>query len=154
MRTGCDNCATKLLVRGSAVASAVAGWTSGYQFNIKRNGYYYVGKIINGTALTIKNWTYSPYINKGNAWNVLGVVAKGGGLGFSINGHPVWGGYDYSLSLGKTGVDMWSDGSGGVNRVFIDYATLTTTINTSLSQGISSVTEKASQAIDANGGNR
>ena len=154
MRTGCNNCATKLLVRGSAVASAVAGWTSGYQFNIKRNGYYYVGKIINGSAITLKNWTYSPYINKGNAWNVLRVVAKGGGLGFSINGHPVWAGYDYSLNLGKTGVDMWSDGSGGVNRVFIDYATLTTTINTSLSQGISSMTEKPRLPIDANGGNR
>ena len=126
MRTGCETCATKLFVRGDGVP-VFAGWKNGYQFNIKRSGSYYIGKTINGTLYTLKNWTPTAAIKKGSAWNTLRVKTIGKNLEFYINNIRVYSGIDpKARTIGKVGVGLYSNGSGGVNRVFVNYAKLVT----------------------------
>lgn len=122
-RMGCDICASSIFIRGTAVSS-LGNWANGYQFSITRNGRYFVAKNINARQIPIKNWTASGAIAKGNAWNVLRVAASGSSLKFYINGNLVWSGMDTSLSTGKVGIGLNSNGTGGVNRMYVDYATL------------------------------
>jgi len=154
MRSGCETCATKLFVRGDGIP-AFAGWKNGYQFNIKRNGYYYVGKTINGTLYTLRNWTYSATIKKASNWNLLRVVARGSSLKFYINNNLVWSGIDSSRSTGKVGAGLYSNGTGGLNRLYIDYATLTTNVTSlmSVDAGIAQPSPMSPVRIDPLGGN-
>jgi len=129
MRTGCDSCASKMFFRGDGIP-VFAGWKNGYQFNIKRNGTYYVGKTVNGILIPLSNklWLRSTAIKTGSNWNLLRVTAKSTALKFYINNRLVWSGIDRSRSTGKVGVGIYSNGTGGLNRLYIDYATLTTTV--------------------------
>jgi len=154
MRSGCETCATKLFVRGDGIP-AFAGWKNGYQFNIKRSGYYYVGKTINGTLYTIKTWTYNAAIKKASNWNLLRVVARGTSLKFYINNSLVWSGVDGSRTTGKVGAGLYSNGTGGLNRLYIDYATLTTNVTSlmGMGTGITQPSPKSPVRIDPLGGN-
>ena len=124
MRTGCDGCATSIYVRGTGV-SAFGNWTQGYQFSITRSGKYLVAKNVFAKLVPIQNWKASPYIVKNSGWNVLRVVASDTSLQFYINGHLVWSGTNSAFSSGKVGFGISSNSTGGVNRLYIDYATLT-----------------------------
>jgi hypothetical protein len=124
MRTGCNGCATSIYVRGTGV-SAFGNWTQGYQFSITRSGNYLVAKNVFAKLVPIQNWKASPYIVKNSGWNVLRVVASDTSLQFYINGHLVWSGTNSAFSSGKVGFGISSNSTGGVNRLYIDYATLT-----------------------------
>ena len=57
-----------------------------YIFAITSNGYYAIDNYENGTNNSVKKWTTTPFINKGNnAYNTLKVVKEGGFLKFYIN---------------------------------------------------------------------
>jgi hypothetical protein len=124
MRTGCASCLTSLYIRGSGTGVTSGGWTSGYQFSITRDGKYSVVKTVASKATTLKVLSASAYINKLSAWNVLRVVASGTSLKFYVNGNLVWSGTDTAIATGKVGIGMVSNGTGGANRLSVDYATL------------------------------
>jgi len=123
-RTGCASCVTNLFFRGSGVSLTTGGWTSGYQFSVTRDGRYYVAKTVASRVTVLKALTASAKINKNSGWNVLRVVASGSSLQFYINGSLVYSKTDASLTTGKVGLGMVSNGSGGANRLYVDYATL------------------------------
>jgi hypothetical protein len=124
MRTGCTTCFTSLFIRGSGVTLATGGWSSGYQFSITRDGRYYVAKTVASRLIVLKPLTLSTSILKLNSWNVLRVVASGSSLRFYANNKLLWSGTDVSLASGKVGVGLVNNGTGGANRLSVDYATL------------------------------
>jgi len=124
-RFGCDTCTNRLLFRGTPLPLGEGNsWYSAYQFQYTRNGYYSLWKRSGGgSAVAVVDWTYSPAINQGEAWNTLRVVANGASLTLYINGVNVWSGSDSSLSYGYPGVGMYQDGSEG-NELQVDWARL------------------------------
>jgi hypothetical protein len=76
-----------------------------------------------GQIVALKDWTYSPAINQGDAWNVLRVVADGPNLDFYINAVHVWSGSDNLLASGRVGFGMYKD-AGSANRLWADWAVL------------------------------
>jgi M6 family metalloprotease-like protein len=129
VRYGCDGCASGLLVRGTpGTLNGYLEWANAYYFMYARNGSYSVMKTVGGTETVLKTWTGSPQINQGTAWNILQVRASGSTLRFYINGCLVWTGTDTSFATGHAGIFMYYD-SGSGNTLYVDYATLTTTVS-------------------------
>jgi hypothetical protein len=72
----------------------------------------------------LQSWTFTSAINQGNAWNTLRVVANGAILYLYFNGTLVWAGSDSSLSSGRAGIEIYSDGTVG-DQLSVDWARLT-----------------------------
>jgi hypothetical protein len=99
-----------IIVRGTPTPlDSWKDWNSGYYFGFDTNGYYQVGKMVNGTWYDLQPWTYTPYWVRGG-WNDLRVVAIGSSLYYLINGNLVWSGTDASFSSGRIGYNLgtWS----------------------------------------------
>ena len=127
-RNGCDGCANNILIRGTPnPLSSDNDWYSAYAFQYTRNGSFSVWKGVAGTWTSLQNWASASAINQGSAWNTLRVVANGSSLYFYINGTLVWSGSDTSLSSGRVGIEMYSDGTSG-DQLWVDWATLTTSV--------------------------
>ena len=75
------------------------------------NGGFRIYKIVDGSVTILQDWTPSPAIKTGPAWNVLWVAAVGPDLYYYINGALVWTGSDSSLTSGRVGVGMYTTGS-------------------------------------------
>jgi hypothetical protein len=76
-----------------------------YIFQINRDGYYFIGKKANGSAIVLVSPTYSSTINKGyDVWNTLKVVCHGSTMQFYINDMVVNSLDDSEFSSGKVGV--------------------------------------------------
>jgi hypothetical protein len=130
VRYGCNGCASGLLVRGEpGTLNSLREWASSYFFMYSRSGSYSVLKTVGGTETVLITWTASTQINAGTAWNILQVRTSGNTLRFYINGSLVWTGTDTSFTTGHAGIFMYQDGSSG-NTLYVDYATLTTTVST------------------------
>ncbi len=125
-RYGCNTCGNRILIRGTPLPlDPGQRWYSYYMFQYTRDGYYSVWKrVAGGSSAALQDWTASPAINTGDAWNTLRVVAEGGRLSFYINGALVWSGTDYSLSFGRVGIGMYRDASSTGNLLQVDWATL------------------------------
>ena len=122
-RMGCTTCSNRLVIRASG--SIVGGvYANAYHFNYTGDGSYSVFKYVYGNSTALQGWTASSAIAKRNGWNVLRVVANGSNLTFYINGVLVWSGSDSSVSSGRVGFSMYSDGT-STDYFFADYATLT-----------------------------
>ena len=128
-RNGCDGCANAILVRGAPEPLSNGDWHSAYAFQYTRDGYYSIWKNAGEDWSALQEWTYTSAINKGGAWNTLRVVANGSNLYFYINGTLVWSGSDTSLSSGRVGIEMYSDGTSG-DQLWADWAVLTTNVET------------------------
>jgi hypothetical protein len=130
VRYGCDYCVSGLIVRGEpGTLNSIREWANAYYFMYTRNGLYQVFKTVGGTETTLKGWTGSPQISQGTAWNILQVRASGSTLRFYINGCLVWTGTDTSFATGHAGIFMYRDLPTDFNTIYVDYATLTTTVN-------------------------
>lgn len=124
-RLGCLYCPTGLVARGSAdPLSGEGSWHQGYEFQFTRDGTYSVQKRVNGIRTVLQNWTFSPVINQGDAWNTLRVVANGALLEFYINDIKVWQGSDADLVNGKIGISMGRDAASSGNELQVDWAQL------------------------------
>ena len=124
-RSGCDDCANAILIRGTPEPLGdKETWHSAYAFEYNRYGYFSVWVNDGSGWNTLQEWTSSSAIRQGNAWNTLRVVANGSNLYFYINGTLVWSGSDTSLSSGRVGIWMYSDGTSG-DQLWVDWATLT-----------------------------
>ena len=128
-REGCDHCANVLLIRGAPdPLSTDNNWHSAYLFEYTRKGDYsvWVNDGNSGSEWTsLQSWTETDAIDPYDNWNTLRVVANGTDLYFYINDTLVWSGTDSSLSSGRVGVAMYSDGTSG-DQLWVDWAALTT----------------------------
>lgn len=107
-RTGCNNCANQILVRGEPFPLTYRKlWDDGYSFSISNSGYFLIFKLQNGDFSVIQDWTSHPAINTGESWNVLKVIAIGSNLQFYINDTLVWNGSTPTFSSGQVGVGFY-----------------------------------------------
>ena len=128
-RQGCTNCTHGLLVRGSPdPLGGQSAWDSGYGFYITRSGQYVIYSYSGGMAIQLQPWTFSSAINQGDIWNELRVTASGSQLAFYINGGLVWVGNNDAHPSGRVGVAIYRDPSSPNNKLWVDWATLSTTV--------------------------
>ena len=105
------------------------------EFGVTSTGYYRVAESVDASYSTIKAWTSSGSINKGNyATNKLKVKKKGNRVTFYINGTYVYG-MDYRTFLGsKMAIRLYRDQKVAVDYLRVKYSggttTNTTTTNT------------------------
>jgi hypothetical protein len=140
-----------LMVRGTpAPLDDFMDWFSAYYFGFDVNGFYTVGKMVNGVWTTIQHWTFTPYLSQGGNWNRLRVVASDSNLYYYINGTLIWSGVDNSLTSGQIGFELgttpsyglWVD-SVNVNSYAEDMPVITDTV--------SSEQQALNDAANANG---
>jgi hypothetical protein len=124
-RSGSTSGPNCLTVRGSPTPMASDyDWDRGYSFCYSSDGEYSVWKSTGGAVWSdLQIWTSSAAITTGPAWNILRVVANGSNLSFYLNGTLVWAGTDTSLTSGRVGMEMFSDGTAG-DQLWVDWATL------------------------------
>ena len=72
----------------------------------------------------LQNWTATPAIQQGIAWNEVRVVAIASSLSFYINEVLVWSGSDAGLVSGRVRIGMYR-GPGMTSWLLVDYSTLT-----------------------------
>ena len=124
-RTGCDNCASGLMVRGEPHPLAGANaWNSGYGFFISQDGRFAIYRYDGGVPSLLQAWTLSSAINPGSVWNTLRVVAAGSSLRFYINGSLVWSGNNAAHASGRVGLAMYRDADSTSNQLWVDWAKL------------------------------
>lgn len=101
------------------------------EFGITSTGYYRVAESINGSYSTLKSWTVSSAIKKGNyATNTLKIKKKGNRVTFYANGTYLYG-MDYKTFLGsKMGFRLWRDQKVGIDYFRVKYSGGTTNTNT------------------------
>jgi hypothetical protein len=129
-RNGCNTCTNRILVRTSGAISD--GKPSNYYaLQYTREGDYSVWKRVEGSHTALQNWTASPAINKGNAWNKLRFYANGNTLRCYINDTLVWNGTDSSLSSGGVGLGMYRTNSSSNDGFYVDWAVLSVLSSTS-----------------------
>jgi len=116
-----------LLARGSPTPATIDNdWDSGYSFCYAGNGYYNVWKSPGSAAWSVlQDWTYSPSISTGAAWNVLRIVANGSNLYFYVNGALVWSWVDASIASERVGIEFYSPSPLTGDQLWVDWATLT-----------------------------
>ena len=125
-RSGCMECANRLLIRGTPLPLGDANtWHNAYMFQYAGSGYASVWKVVAGVPSPLLTWSYTPAIAQGEAWNRLRVIAIGNRLYFYINGSLVWSGADGDLAGGRVGIGMYRDDSAG-NKLQVDEARLST----------------------------
>ena len=146
-RTGCIGCANVLAIRGNPSLDTVGWWKTEYTFDYTNNGLFSVWKDNNGTYTALKNWTSTTAINKGG-WNTLKVTANGSTLKFYINDILVWSGSDASYPSGRVGIGMYRSTTSTGDKLWIDWAQLTTTVTSSVEMNIPDTQEEVT------GGNR
>jgi hypothetical protein len=123
--TSCSNCGNYLYFRGvPGPVNSDGRWNNGYVFEYSNNGYFTIGKQVNGSWVTLQNWTYSSAIS--STWNTLKVTAKGNFMQFFINNVRVAYGNFPGYSTGQVGIGFLRDYS-LLGHLYVDYATLTTT---------------------------
>lgn len=123
--TGCSNCGNYIYFRGTPGPLISDGrWNNGYVFEYSNNGYFTIGKQVNGNWTTLQDWTYSSSIN--STWNTLKVTANGSFMQFFINGTRVAYGNFPGHALGLAGIGFYRDYS-LLGHLYVDYATLNIT---------------------------
>jgi hypothetical protein len=125
-RTGCTTCSNRIIVRGNADSlNSQKRWKASYEFAYANNGKFGVFELDGvGNVKTIKNWTISTAIVKGD-WNILKVVAVDHRFNFYINNTRVWSGTLSDWPIGHVGIGMSRDTTSTGNLLYIDYAKLT-----------------------------
>lgn len=125
-RVGCENCASRITVRGSPFPLAGDNdWNNAYSFNYSANGNFSVWKILNGSYIQLVPWTTHTAIFKGEEWNVFKIIVIGNNLQFYINSKLVWSGSDATFSTGRIGMGMYHATSPW-DILSIDWAQLST----------------------------
>jgi hypothetical protein len=138
-------------VRGSpAPLTSDNDWDSGYSFCYTSGGYYSVWKSPGGAAWTaLQNWTYSSAITTGPAWNTFRIIANGSDFYFYINGATVWSGSDASIASGRVGIEFASPSPAIGDQLWVDWATLSTSVPGGLTGTISSEQQALNSAVNA-----
>lgn len=122
-RSGCQSCANRIMVRGTPdPLGSTNWWDDGFVFQYTADGMFSVYRTVNGVNTALQNWTRTPAVVQGAAWNLLRVVSYEDTFLFYINGYLVWAGTDASLPAdGQVGIGIFRDASAG-NGLWVDYA--------------------------------
>jgi hypothetical protein len=133
-RTGCVKCANGLWLRGNPARLTVyRDWKPSYQFLYSNAGEFSVWRVSStGTFTSLKQWTPSSAVIK-KGWNTLKIVAVGSSLKFYINGTLVWAGVSASYPTGQVGLAMIRGASSTGERLYVDWARLSTTATADVS---------------------
>ena len=127
-RTGCDTCANSLVIRGTPLPLDSSGrWNKEYKFQYSNDGWISVWKVNGSTVTALLSWTSTTGINNGN-WNTLKVTATGSQLKFYINGVLKVSGSDSDFSTGRVGINMYRSSTSTGDKLYVDWAKLTTTV--------------------------
>jgi len=155
-RQGSNTSANCLLVRGSPTPATIDNdWDSGYSFCYAGNGYYNIWKSPGSAAWSVlQDWTYSPSISTGAAWNVLRIVANGSNLYFYVNGALVWSGVDASIASGRAGIEFYSPSPLTGDQLWVDWATLSTVVSREILDTVSPEQQALNEAAQEGAGNK
>jgi len=155
-RSGSDCNANRIMVRGAPFPlDSNNYWYSYYSFQYTRGGVYSVWKrTAGGDSTALQGWTWSDAINRGDAWNTLRVVAIGSRFYFFINSALVWSGTDTALGSGRVGIGMYRSADSSGDRLWANWATLTTLDATSLETSISDTVSLDQQMLNETGNAR
>jgi len=116
-RIGYMSSSVWLIVRATDDFSEGDGTGSAYSVAISGNGYYHVGKYVNGSFTFIQDWTTSPYLNMGETPNIITVNIEGFSIEVYLNGNLTFSGTDLSITeAGRIGLM-------GYNSSSYDHAT-------------------------------
>lgn len=106
------------------------------EFGITSTGYYRVAESNSGTYSTIKGWTSSSAVKKGNyATNKLKIKKKGNRLTYYINGTYVYGMDFKSFKGSKMGFRLWRDQKVAIDYFRVKYTNSTTVTKNTTSSG-------------------
>ncbi len=145
-----DGDANRIMIRG--IPYPLDGeyyWYSNYLFQYSTSGWYSVWKQVAGSyPVALQNWTASTAINQGYYWNTLRVVANSSSLYYYINGTLVWSGVDTALGIGRVGIGMYRTSGSSGDRLWVDWATLTTSGAMSSDIPISDVVNLEQQTLN------
>ncbi len=89
-----------------------------YYFGISDDGYYEIGKRLEGAWVTIVDWTFSPAINQGQAENILGALCVGDEISVYVNDQALVTVSDDSLAEGHIGLMAITFDEPGVHVAF------------------------------------
>lgn len=118
-----ESSANRIYFHANPVPSiAVHEWESGYVFQYANEGTWSLYKLVNGVAIEIVDWTFSPYINPYD-WNVLTVKSSEFDFDIWINGHYLGWYEDPSYSGSYSGFGMYKSDTVS-SPLLVDYATL------------------------------
>jgi hypothetical protein len=80
-----------------------------YDFSISADGFYEIGKWVNGSPTDLVEITYSSHIHQGQGvTNLMHVECIGNTLSLSVNGHLLWEGADATFGGGDIGLGATS----------------------------------------------
>jgi len=117
-----------LIIRGNPSSLGPSKeWKSAYYFMYDNNGLCAVSKTVNLAYAYLKAWSKCSAIHTGG-WNTLKVFAVSNSLKFYINGMPVWSGSNSQLPSGAVGVGFYRTIGSTANKLYIDWATLSTSV--------------------------
>jgi hypothetical protein len=102
----------------------------------------------------LQDWTYSPSISTGAAWNILRIVANGSNLYFYINGALVWSGVDASIASGRVGIEFYSPSALTGDQLWVDWATLTNVAPREILDSVSAEQQALNEAAQEGAGNK
>lgn len=143
-RTGCTGCANVIIIRGNPVLDTVGWWNTEYTLNYTNTGLFSVWRDNYGTYTPLKNWTSTTAIVKGG-WNTLKVIADGPSLYFYINNILVWTGSDSAYASGRVGIGMYRGTTSTGDKLYVDWAQLSTTANYAADRDLLTVTEEGEE---------
>lgn len=135
-RTGCSSCSYGILFNGTpSPISSTGRWYRGYAFYVNNDGYFTIGKFVNGTWSPIVSWTKNTAINYG--WNILKVTYNNatGFVQFYVNGSRVASGTFSSYGSGQVGVGFYRSDS-TPSQLYVEYAVLSTSAPSSSASSI------------------
>jgi len=89
-----------------------------YFLNISADGYYILGKQLDGKWVILVDWTPSPAINQGQGENVLGVLCAGDEISAYVNGQSLVTISDDSFAEGYVGLMALTFGEPNVHVAF------------------------------------
>jgi C1A family cysteine protease len=131
-RNGCTGCSNYLIIRGTPtpIQTSYKTWYEDLRFQYTNDGAYSVWQDHLGGYVMIKDFTSTTAIHQ-NDWNTLMVVANGSAMKFYINGTLVWSGSVSSTpASGQVGLGGNANATG--EQLLVDWATLSTTVSSSL----------------------
>jgi hypothetical protein len=136
-RTGCTSCVNSIYFRGSPnpiTNNPSNNWSNGYRFSVSNDQYFQILYTQDGIYYSLLDWTYDP-TSVTDGWNTLKVTANGTYMEFFINGVQVAYGNVSVFNTGQVGVGFYRSTTSTGDRLYVDWAKLSTTAPSSVAGG-------------------
>jgi hypothetical protein len=97
-----------------------ADWDNFYEFDVTGDGYFLLGKFVDGEYVTLVDWTESPAIQQGQSLNRLRVDVRGTTIDCYVNGELLASVEDSEFPRGLIGLSTGPNSEVGGHVVFDD----------------------------------